>query len=56
MVIVRPLEQQEYDFFMDMHYESINILEGKPPKHELMNAPNIKKYSEDGEEEEIGLW
>jgi ribosomal protein S18 acetylase RimI-like enzyme len=47
MVIVRLLEQQEYDFFMDMHYESIYILEGKPSKHELLNAPNIKKYSED---------
>ena len=47
MVIVRLLEQQEYDFFMDMHYESIYILEGKPSKHELLNAPNIKKYSEE---------
>jgi ribosomal protein S18 acetylase RimI-like enzyme len=46
MVIVRPLEQQEYDFFMDMHYESIYILERKPPKHELLSAPNIKKYSD----------
>ncbi|TXK84200.1 GNAT family N-acetyltransferase [Paenibacillus sp. N3.4] len=45
MVIVRSLEQQDYDFFMHMHYESINILEGKPPKHELLNAPNIKKYN-----------
>ena len=47
MVIVRLLEQQEFDFFMDMHYESIYILEGKPSKHELLNAPNIKKYSEE---------
>lgn len=46
MVIIRPLERQEYDFFMDMHYESIYILEAKPPKHELLNAPYIKKYSE----------
>jgi ribosomal protein S18 acetylase RimI-like enzyme len=47
MVIVRLLEQQEYDFFMDMQYESIYILEGKPSKYELLNAPNIKKYSEE---------
>ncbi|MRN53230.1 GNAT family N-acetyltransferase [Paenibacillus monticola] len=46
MIDVRKLEQQEYDFFMDMHYESIYILQGKPPKHELLNAPNLKKYSE----------
>jgi ribosomal protein S18 acetylase RimI-like enzyme len=46
MIFIRPLEQQEYNFFMDMHYESIYILENKPPKHELLNAPNIKKYSE----------
>jgi hypothetical protein len=32
---------------MDMHYESIYILQGKPSKHDLLNAPNIKKYSED---------
>lgn len=46
VIHVRPLEQQEYDFLMDMHYESIYILQRKPPKHELLNAPNIKKYSE----------
>jgi ribosomal protein S18 acetylase RimI-like enzyme len=46
LIFVRSLEQQEYDFLMDMHYESIYILENKPPKHELLNAPNIKKYSE----------
>jgi GNAT superfamily N-acetyltransferase len=46
VIIVRPLERQEYDFFMDMHYESINIVLGKPPKDELLNAPNIKKYNE----------
>ncbi|MDQ0874614.1 ribosomal protein S18 acetylase RimI-like enzyme [Paenibacillus sp. V4I3] len=47
MVVVRLLEQKEYDFFMDMHYESIYILEDKPSKYELLNAPNIKKYSEE---------
>ncbi|NRF95205.1 GNAT family N-acetyltransferase [Paenibacillus frigoriresistens] len=46
MVIVRLLEKQEYDFFMDMHYESIYVLEGKPSKNVLLNDPNIKKYSE----------
>jgi ribosomal protein S18 acetylase RimI-like enzyme len=47
MIIVRPMENQEYDFFMDMHYESIYILQGKPSKHDLLNDSNIKKYSED---------
>ncbi|NRF89834.1 GNAT family N-acetyltransferase [Paenibacillus frigoriresistens] len=47
MIHVRLLEKQEYDFLMDMHYESIHILKGKPPKYELLNAPHIKKYSED---------
>ncbi|KUP21687.1 GNAT family N-acetyltransferase [Paenibacillus sp. DMB5] len=46
MIYVRPLEQKEYDFLMDMHYESIYILQGKPSKHELLNAPHIVKYSE----------
>ncbi|SDN70627.1 Acetyltransferase (GNAT) family protein [Paenibacillus sp. yr247] len=46
MVIVRPLKQKEYNFLMDMHYESIYILEGKPSKDELLNAANIKKYNE----------
>jgi ribosomal protein S18 acetylase RimI-like enzyme len=46
MVNVRPLEYHEYDFFMDMQYDSIYILQGKPPKPELLNAPNMKKYIE----------
>ncbi|MFD2613455.1 GNAT family N-acetyltransferase [Paenibacillus gansuensis] len=56
MIHVRPLEQKEYDFLMDMHYESIYISQGKPPKHELLNDPNIKKYSEDwGRKGDIAL-
>ncbi|SDW14695.1 GNAT family N-acetyltransferase [Paenibacillus sp. CF384] len=46
MIIVRSMEQGDFDFLMDMHYESIHIQEGKPPKDELLNAPAIKKYSE----------
>ncbi|SFS68511.1 GNAT family N-acetyltransferase [Paenibacillus sp. BC26] len=46
MITVRPMEQEDFDFLMDMHYESIHIPEGKPPKQELLNAPAIKKYSE----------
>ncbi|WP_240763183.1 GNAT family N-acetyltransferase [Paenibacillus thalictri] len=40
------MEEHEYDFFMDMQYESIYILQNKPPKDELLNASNIKKYNE----------
>ncbi|MBP1994583.1 GNAT family N-acetyltransferase [Paenibacillus eucommiae] len=46
MVTIRPLEQKDYDFFLDMHYESIYILEGKPSKRELLEAPSIRKYNE----------
>ncbi|MFK7696825.1 GNAT family N-acetyltransferase [Paenibacillus sp. HJGM_3] len=40
------MKEHEYDFFMDMQYESIYILKDKPPKEELLKAPNIKKYNE----------
>lgn len=48
MIQVRSLEQNENDleFLTDMMYESIHIPENKPPKEELLNLPNIKKYSE----------
>jgi GNAT superfamily N-acetyltransferase len=46
MITVRPLEPQEFEFFTDMHYESIHIPQGKPPKHELLNEPHLKKYHE----------
>ncbi|MFB5675979.1 GNAT family N-acetyltransferase [Paenibacillus terreus] len=46
MITVKPLEPHEFDFFMDMHYESIHILQAKPAKHELLNAPHLKKYHE----------
>ncbi|QGQ96495.1 GNAT family N-acetyltransferase [Paenibacillus psychroresistens] len=46
MITIKPLVQSDFEFLMDMHYESIHILEDKPPKQELLNAPNIKKYSD----------
>jgi ribosomal protein S18 acetylase RimI-like enzyme len=46
MIHIRLFQKKEFDFFMDMQYESIYILNEKPPKHILLNAPNIKKYSE----------
>ncbi|PAK55735.1 GNAT family N-acetyltransferase [Paenibacillus sp. 7541] len=46
MITIKPLEPHAFDFFMDMHYESIHILEGKPAKHELLNTPSLKKYHE----------
>lgn len=46
MLQIRPLQPTDYDFFLDMHYESIYIVQNKPPKHELLNAPNLKKYHE----------
>lgn len=44
MITIRPLEGHDLDFFLDMHYESIHILQGKPEKHELLNEPAIRKY------------
>lgn len=46
MICTRPLAPEEYDFLMDMHYESIHIVEGKPPKEELLSSPHLIKYSE----------
>ncbi len=46
MITIRPLKPHEFDFFTDMHYESIHIPQGKPPKHELLNAPHLRKYHE----------
>ncbi|WP_449536313.1 N-acetyltransferase family protein [Ferdinandcohnia sp. Marseille-Q9671] len=49
MIQVKSLEQNEdelSDFLTDMMYESIHILENKPPKEELLNVPHLKKYSE----------
>lgn len=43
MIHVRPLEPKEYDFLMDIHYESIYILQGKPSKQELLNAPTYRE-------------
>ncbi|MDU0331290.1 GNAT family N-acetyltransferase [Paenibacillus sp. 3LSP] len=46
MITIRLLQPHELDFFTDMHYESIHIPQGKPPKDELLNAPHLKKYHE----------
>lgn len=46
MISIRPMEPQEYDFLMDMHYESINIVQGKPSRSELLSSPDIVKYNE----------
>lgn len=42
----RKMDVNDYEFLMDMHYESIHIVEHKPPKLELLNDPNLKKYHE----------
>ncbi|MBA2941432.1 GNAT family N-acetyltransferase [Paenibacillus sp. CGMCC 1.16610] len=46
MLSFRKMDENDYDFLMDMQYESIHILENKPPKLELLNAPHLKKYHE----------
>lgn len=47
MVIIRNLEESEFDFLTDMLYESIHIPEDKPNKEVLINSNHIKKYLED---------
>ncbi|MBA2872942.1 ribosomal protein S18 acetylase RimI-like enzyme [Anoxybacillus calidus] len=46
MLTVRPLSEQDMDFFMEMRYEAIYMPEGKPLKEELLSLPHIKKYSD----------
>ncbi|WP_238653519.1 GNAT family N-acetyltransferase [Paenibacillus piscarius] len=46
MLHIKPAEPQDYDFLLEMHYESIHIAEGKPPRDELLNSPAIRKYNE----------
>ncbi|MBS4200916.1 GNAT family N-acetyltransferase [Bacillus sp. FJAT-49732] len=46
MYKIRKLEEHEIEFLQDMMYESIHILENKPPKEILLNLPHLKKYNE----------
>lgn len=46
MVIIKNLENSEFDFLTDMLYESIHIPKNKPNKEDLLNSPYIKKYHE----------
>ncbi|MBS4218644.1 GNAT family N-acetyltransferase [Bacillus sp. FJAT-49711] len=46
MIKVRNIEEYEIEFLKDMMYESIHIPENKPPKEELLNLPDLKKYNE----------
>lgn len=47
MIRIRKATEENYDFLMDMMYESIHIPENKPPKTELLNLPHLKKYNEE---------
>jgi ribosomal protein S18 acetylase RimI-like enzyme len=47
LINIRRLEENEFDFFKEMMYESIHIPENKPPRDELLNLPHLKKYSEE---------
>ncbi|MGE7625104.1 N-acetyltransferase family protein [Viridibacillus sp. NPDC096237] len=47
MIDIRNLEENEYEFLLDMLYESIHIPENKPTREELLNLPHIRKYHED---------
>ncbi|MFJ6210438.1 GNAT family N-acetyltransferase [Lysinibacillus sp. NPDC092081] len=48
MFSIRNFEgsEKEFEFFLDMLYESIHIPENKPSKEFLLNLPDIRKYHE----------
>ncbi|MFJ8514805.1 GNAT family N-acetyltransferase [Lysinibacillus xylanilyticus] len=48
MFSIRNFEgnEKEFEFFLDMLYESIHIPENKPLKDVLLNSPDIRKYHE----------
>lgn len=46
MISIRDLEDEEFEFLMDMLYESIHIPENKPSKEKLLGLPHLKKYSD----------
>ncbi|MFC9542965.1 GNAT family N-acetyltransferase [Lysinibacillus sp. NPDC056959] len=48
MLYIRNFEgdKNEFEFFLDMLYESIHIAENKPSKEALLNASGIRKYHE----------
>ncbi|MBM7554282.1 GNAT family N-acetyltransferase [Thalassobacillus pellis] len=46
-MLIRKITEPDYEFLMDMMYESIHIPKDKPPKSELLNEPAIKKYNEE---------
>jgi len=46
MLKIRNIKESEIEFLKDMMYESIHILENKPPKEVLLNLPHLKKYNE----------
>ncbi|MGE7944374.1 N-acetyltransferase family protein [Lysinibacillus xylanilyticus] len=39
-------DEKDFEFFLDMLYESIHISENKPLKEVLLNSPDIRKYHE----------
>ncbi|KIL51250.1 hypothetical protein KP77_07620 [Jeotgalibacillus alimentarius] len=43
---VRQMKEEEYDFFLDMLYESIYMTETKPPREALLESEGLKKYHE----------
>ncbi len=44
MISIRNLIDGEFEFLLDMLYESIHIPQNKPTKEKLLNLPHLKKY------------
>ncbi|MBM7581154.1 GNAT family N-acetyltransferase [Jeotgalibacillus terrae] len=44
---IRQIKEGEYDFFLDMLYESIYMTETKPPREALLESEGLKKYHEE---------
>ncbi len=46
MINIQLMNEQDFDFFTDMLYESFYIPENKPSKEVLLTSSQLKKYSE----------
>ncbi|MBK3496435.1 GNAT family N-acetyltransferase [Viridibacillus sp. YIM B01967] len=46
MINIRDFEENDFEFLLEMLYESIHIPHNKATKEKLLNLPHIKKYYE----------
>lgn len=54
MITIKPLEPHAFDFFMDMHYESIHILRGSRRSMSCLTHHLLRNIMKAGGEKETG--